>query len=589
MVAKWTGRFSWGVLFILMITAWSGQGSNRVATASSAAGSVLIDKTISGKILERVAEVSATDMIAYWWMDETEGSVFYDYIGSNDGVCTDQCPDPRAGKVNGAQRFSNDEVNIAYDESFDWDGNSSFSIELWVRVDVYEGNRIFVSRHGGEPAWWVGGGNHAVFSLRDSNGVEKEIYGGTGLNDGAWHHVVAVHDGIADEIQLYVDGLLETFVDVEFTGDWISDKGISIGYHNVYIPEENRYNPSYHFYGILDEIAIYGKVLSPSEIEDHYNDGLGRDYLDPVNLTVNIDGAGSVQESPEGLTYRYGQPVILTATPDPGQIFFEWSGDLTGYDNPATLTMDGDKVVTASFSEPIFYSLAINTNGEGSVNVDPEQDEYLHGTRVTLSAVPVSGWVFNGWSGDLAGSDNPVTITMNEDKVITASFTKQVVYTLALSTVGEGRIDVDPYLTEYLPGTQVTLSAVPVSGWVFDGWSGDLAGSDNPATITMNEDKVITASFVQEAWYTLTVGKIGEGSVNVEPEMDEYLRGTQVTLSAVPATGWTFKEWSGDLTGSNNPATLRMTADLNVVATFSKIDPIGEDESKVFLPFNMRQ
>jgi hypothetical protein len=41
---------------------------------------------------------------------------------------------------------------------------------------------------------------------------------------------------------------------------------------------------------------------------------------------------------------------------------------------------------------------------------------------VTLTAVPQDGWVFNGWRGALTGNSNPATITMNGDKIITATF-----------------------------------------------------------------------------------------------------------------------------------------------------------------------
>lgn len=41
---------------------------------------------------------------------------------------------------------------------------------------------------------------------------------------------------------------------------------------------------------------------------------------------------------------------------------------------------------------------------------------------VELTAVPASGWVFSNWSGDLSGSDNPVSVTVNADMNITATF-----------------------------------------------------------------------------------------------------------------------------------------------------------------------
>ena len=51
----------------------------------------------------------------------------------------------------------------------------------------------------------------------------------------------------------------------------------------------------------------------------------------------------------------------------------------------------------------------------------------------------------------------------------------------------------------YASGTQVTLTAAPSAGWQLSGWGGDLSGSQNPATITMNSNKSVTATFAQQA------------------------------------------------------------------------------------------
>jgi hypothetical protein len=45
----------------------------------------------------------------------------------------------------------------------------------------------------------------------------------------------------------------------------------------------------------------------------------------------------------------------------------------------------------------------------------------------------------------------------------------------------------------------VQLTAVPDSFAEFSGWSGDLSGSDNPATITMDSDKNVTATFMTDS------------------------------------------------------------------------------------------
>jgi len=63
--------------------------------------------------------------------------------------------------------------------------------------------------------------------------------------------------------------------------------------------------------------------------------------------------------------------------------------------------------------------------GLGTVTLNPPGGVYNAGTVVTLTASPAAGWEFNDWSGDLSGSTNPETITVDADKNVTATFTEQ--------------------------------------------------------------------------------------------------------------------------------------------------------------------
>ena len=75
---------------------------------------------------------------------------------------------------------------------------------------------------------------------------------------------------------------------------------------------------------------------------------------------MTVDGRGTVAREPEKTTYNAGEEVQLTATPDPGWIFSEWSGDVTGSVNPATITMDSNKIITATFIDHSLQNIAIS-------------------------------------------------------------------------------------------------------------------------------------------------------------------------------------------------------------------------------------
>ena len=74
---------------------------------------------------------------------------------------------------------------------------------------------------------------------------------------------------------------------------------------------------------------------------------------------------------------------------------------------------------------PTGYSLTIQLKGNGYVAIEPMSDMYEPGTDVKLTAVPDTNWHFTHWEGDLIGSENPITMEMNSNKLVTAVFEQE--------------------------------------------------------------------------------------------------------------------------------------------------------------------
>ena len=90
-----------------------------------------------------------------------------------------------------------------------------------------------------------------------------------------------------------------------------------------------------------------------------------------ATITV-AQAVASIDVSDPGGAFVAGATVQLTATADPGWTFGSWSGDLSSTANPASLTMDGDKTVTATFIQDD-YILTVNVVGNGSIAANPDQ------------------------------------------------------------------------------------------------------------------------------------------------------------------------------------------------------------------------
>jgi hypothetical protein len=125
----------------------------------------------------------------------------------------------------------------------------------------------------------------------------------------------------------------------------------------------------------------------------------------------------------------------------------------------------------------------------------------------------------------------------------------------------------------FTAGAQVSLTAVPASGWLFTGWGGACSGTGS-CNVTMNAANSVSATFVQ--LFALSVNVGGSGSVTSSPAgiscgatcSANFTIGTQVTLTASPASGWSFNGWGGACSG-NGSCPVTMNSIESVTAMFS--------------------
>jgi hypothetical protein len=283
-------------------------------------------------------------------------------------------------------------------------------------------------------------------------------------------------------------------------------------------------------------------------------------------LTTSVEGSGSIGINNTG-PLHYGDIVQLTATADIGWTFDHWKGDLTGSTNPTTLTITGNMAVIANFTQNV-YTLTVNVVGTGCSVSRDNNGPYHYNDVVHLTANAAVGWTFDHWSGALSGNANPAALTINGNLTVAATFTQDQ-YTLTITTTGSGTVDKNPNTATYTYGVIVTLTANPAAGWSFDHWTGDISGTTNPTTINMTGSKAISAIFIQNV-YTLTLTVVPVGSGSVTPNITgPYNYGDIVRLTASANPNWIFHYWSGDLTGSTNPATVTMHGNYTITAHFT--------------------
>ena len=180
--------------------------------------------------------------------------------------------------------------------------------------------------------------------------------------------------------------------------------------------------------------------------------------------------------------------------------------------------------------EIIEYELNITKNpSEGGV-VSPNGGFYSDGTSLSLIAEPNSEYEFLNWTGDIESSSSSLSVVMDSDITITANFIKKK-YELKIEVEGKGSVFqevIKPGIAdEYNSGTILKLTALPVDGWVFVEWQGDIQNENNPIELTIDKPITIKAIFKHFPASGLPIVKIKTNQV-VGPAMDKssYVEGS---------------------------------------------------------------
>src|SRR5205085_7789298 len=145
--------------------------------------------------------------------------------------------------------------------------------------------------------------------------------------------------------------------------------------------------------------------------------------------TVSPAGSGTVSLWPAARPYPYGGLVRLTGAPGPTNRFNRWFNNINGTtNNPLTFTVLTPNTNINTFFAALGtnFTLTALLNGYGTVTRAPAQNSYASNSVVQITAVADAGYVFTGWSGDASGTALQINLTMNTNKLVTATFASAV-------------------------------------------------------------------------------------------------------------------------------------------------------------------
>jgi hypothetical protein len=144
------------------------------------------------------------------------------------------------------------------------------------------------------------------------------------------------------------------------------------------------------------------------------------------NLTISSSSGGSTSPASGIWEYAETSQVPVTANPSNGYFFDYWLLDgNSSTQNPITVTMNGNHTLQANFRAAQYYDLTVSAGSGGSTNPPPGvYTDIMEGTHFDVNATADTCYQFDHWilDGQPAGSQNPISVTMNGDHALQAVF-----------------------------------------------------------------------------------------------------------------------------------------------------------------------
>ena len=326
------------------------------------------------------------------------------------------------------------------------------------------------------------------------------------------------------------------------------------------------------------------------------NGGIGGGiYLDSVSMVVS-DGSNRIYNNTADrhgadICMEIGASIKLPIAANMGATFGDsgikidnWYNDKPPYKpskdvDPVDVskTLTNPRSLVASYkADPVRIEIDANggVGGSGSQTVHK-------GTTVTLEAPTREGHLFKGWKDEKgksypAGEDGKVKITVTGDMTLTAAWEGRTFTVTYVLLDGKTRTETAAY------GQNVTLGEEPRTGYTFVGWKDSEKVYHAGETITVTEDKTLTAVWKAR---TFTVTYV---LLNGETRTETVDYGKTVTLGEEPRTGYTFVGWKDGENVYHAGETITVTGDMTLTAEWKKLPsaenlPKTGDESPVLL------
>ena len=267
---------------------------------------------------------------------------------------------------------------------------SNITVETWIKVDQFPSKDWTAIVTKGDTSWRLHRYSATSTVGLSINGL-GDLAGSRSVDDGQWHHVAGVYDGT--NLLLYVDGALDTSKSASGPIPQ-NNYPVCIG--------ENAEKTGRIWNGLIDEVSIYNRALTPAEIQSIYDASITGKCPTPPTIVL---------PPTDQTTFQGGSTVLDVIASGTPPLYYQWCFNGTNIpaatNNALALTnVQPDQaglysVIVSNAYGAVTSSIAILT--VGTISITQPQDQAVFVGASASFSVNVEGglplscqWYFNG-------------------------------------------------------------------------------------------------------------------------------------------------------------------------------------------------
>jgi hypothetical protein len=476
-----------------------------------------------------------------WWPGEGDAS---DIQGGNNGILQNGVTFVTGEVGQGFSLNGTDQsVEITSNENLEITG--AISVDAWVKADDLTGLRTIVSKYNNgdlsQRSWFLGIRDGIIQWGVQNGSTYRYVDAPNPVSTGVWMHIAGTFDPNTQDVKIYVDGV-DIAAPLEGGSGTVSTIGTGIG-TPIEIGRLFNGDPSVQdfFAGVIDEVEIFNRPLTPDEVASIYNAGGAGKCANRIDVSASPGAGGTVSG---GGKHAAGSTATVVATPNSCYSFVSWTEGNTVVSNSASysFTVTSDRKLVANFTK-IQYTISTSSSPSAGGSVSGA-GPYDCGSTVQLVATANSCYAFVNWTegSSVVSTSATYSFTASSDRTLVANFRK-IQYTISTSSSPSAGGSVSG-AGNYDCGANVQLVATPNSCYTFTGWSenGVVISGSQTLTFTASANRTLVANFGIKHYQIVATASPAAGGIFKGD--GSYDCGATVTMVAKANNNYRFTKWT---------------------------------------------